>query len=168
MRRARASSRTCSSVSAGFLTAPLFLRSASCRGYRLPPCALINLSHGSRADHTSHRLTAVVKPQPAAQRQLGNLNHSPRSPFIPTQVREQPEAPPSPLRYKRSELRCSAPQQHNKHGAVKSGSQGSRNSPSKGLMQKQQAKVGLSSTLLSLKDGLVLNPLFLSEQGDVQ
>uniref|UniRef100_H3DJR6 5'-3' exoribonuclease 1 n=1 Tax=Tetraodon nigroviridis TaxID=99883 RepID=H3DJR6_TETNG len=69
----------------------LHIRSASCRAYRLPPCALINLCHGSRADHTSHRLTAVVKPQPAAagslqaQRQLGSLNHSPRSPFIPTQ-----------------------------------------------------------------------------------
>uniref|UniRef100_H2SH04 5'-3' exoribonuclease 1 n=1 Tax=Takifugu rubripes TaxID=31033 RepID=H2SH04_TAKRU len=65
--------------------------SASCRGYRLPPCALINISHGSRADHSSHRLTAIVKPQstPAgsfhSQRQLGGLNHSPRSPFIPTQ-----------------------------------------------------------------------------------
>uniref|UniRef100_A0A674P3Q4 5'-3' exoribonuclease 1 n=1 Tax=Takifugu rubripes TaxID=31033 RepID=A0A674P3Q4_TAKRU len=69
--------------------------SASCRGYRLPPCALINISHGSRADHSSHRLTAIVKPQstPAgsfhSQRQLGGLNHSPRSPFIPTQVRDK-------------------------------------------------------------------------------
>eukprot|EP00066_Takifugu_rubripes_P025414 XP_011614680.1 PREDICTED: 5'-3' exoribonuclease 1 isoform X2 [Takifugu rubripes] len=99
----------------------LNIRSASCRGYRLPPCALINISHGSRADHSSHRLTAIVKPQstPAgsfhSQRQLGGLNHSPRSPFIPTQ-------------------------QHNKHGALKAGSQGSRNSPSNGLMQKQQGK----------------------------
>uniref|UniRef100_A0A674NXE1 5'-3' exoribonuclease 1 n=1 Tax=Takifugu rubripes TaxID=31033 RepID=A0A674NXE1_TAKRU len=73
----------------------LNIRSASCRGYRLPPCALINISHGSRADHSSHRLTAIVKPQstPAgsfhSQRQLGGLNHSPRSPFIPTQVRDK-------------------------------------------------------------------------------
>lgn len=70
------------------------LRCTSPRGYRLPPCALINLSHGARVDPASHKLTAVVKPQPAAaanfnsQRQLGGLNHSPRSPFIPTQVRE--------------------------------------------------------------------------------
>uniref|UniRef100_A0A8C6VPI3 5'-3' exoribonuclease 1 n=1 Tax=Nothobranchius furzeri TaxID=105023 RepID=A0A8C6VPI3_NOTFU len=63
------------------------------RGYRLPPCALINLSHGVRMDHTSHKLTAVVKPQPAAgivfnsHRQPAGLNHCPRSPFVPTQVR---------------------------------------------------------------------------------
>lgn len=68
-------------------------RCTSPRGYRVPPCALINLSHGGRVDHTSHKLTAIVKPQPAAatnfnsQRQLGGLNHSPRSPFIPMQVR---------------------------------------------------------------------------------
>lgn len=74
----------------------LVLRCASPRGYRLPPCALINLSHGSRVDHTSHKLTAIVKPQPTtatsfnSQRQLGGLNHSPRSPFIPTQVRGEP------------------------------------------------------------------------------
>lgn len=70
-----------------------FLRCTSPRGYRLPPCALINLSHGARVDHTSHKLTAIVKPQPVAganfgsQRQLAGLNHSPRSPFIPMQVR---------------------------------------------------------------------------------
>lgn len=69
------------------------LRCSSPRGYRLPPCALINLSYGARTDHTLHKLTAIVKPQPAAatnfdsRRQLGGLNHSPRSPFIPTQVR---------------------------------------------------------------------------------
>lgn len=79
-----------------FLTA-LFFRSASCRGYRLPPCALINISHGPRADYTSNRLTAIVKPQPTtaisfhSQRQLDGLNHSPRSPFIPTQVRDKQE-----------------------------------------------------------------------------
>uniref|UniRef100_A0A8D3DYQ6 5'-3' exoribonuclease 1 n=1 Tax=Scophthalmus maximus TaxID=52904 RepID=A0A8D3DYQ6_SCOMX len=70
----------------------LNVRSSSPRGYRVPPCALINLSHGGRADHTSHKLTAIVKPQPVAganfhsQRQLAGLNHSPRSPFIPMQV----------------------------------------------------------------------------------
>uniref|UniRef100_A0A7N6A948 5'-3' exoribonuclease 1 n=1 Tax=Anabas testudineus TaxID=64144 RepID=A0A7N6A948_ANATE len=74
-------------------TGGLNIRCTSPRGYRLPPCALINLSHGARVDHTSHKLTAIVKPQPAASanfsshRQLGGLNHSPRSPFIPTQVR---------------------------------------------------------------------------------
>lgn len=50
---------------------------------------------------------------------------------------------------------------------MKGGPQGSRSSPSKALLQKQ-AKVGCSSTLLQLKDGLVLKPVFLSEQGDVQ
>uniref|UniRef100_UPI0037E9C2BE 5'-3' exoribonuclease 1 isoform X2 n=1 Tax=Semicossyphus pulcher TaxID=241346 RepID=UPI0037E9C2BE len=95
----------------------LNIRCTSPRGYRLPPCALINFSHGARVDHTSHKLTAIVKPQPAAaanfnsQRQLGGLNHSPRSPFIPTQ-----------------------------HNVVKASSQGNRNSPSKGLIQKQQGK----------------------------
>lgn len=70
------------------------LRCTSPRGYRLPPCALINLSHGARVDHTSHKLTAIVKPQPAtganfsSHRQLAGLNHSPRSPFIPMQVRD--------------------------------------------------------------------------------
>lgn len=99
----------------------LSIRCTSPRGYRVPPCALINLSHGGRVDHTSHKLTAIVKPQPAAatsfnsQRQLGGLNHSPRSPFIPMQ-------------------------HNNKHSAVKAASQGNRNSPSKGLNQKQQAK----------------------------
>uniref|UniRef100_A0A671WIT7 5'-3' exoribonuclease 1 n=1 Tax=Sparus aurata TaxID=8175 RepID=A0A671WIT7_SPAAU len=91
----------------------LNIRCTSPRGYRVPPCALINLSHGGRVDHTSHKLTAIVKPQPAAatnfnsQRQLGGLNHSPRSPLYPS-------------------------------------SQGNRNSPSKGLNQKQQAKVSAS------------------------
>lgn len=149
MRGARASSRACSSARTGFLTALLVLRSASCRSYRLPPCALINLSHGSRADHASYRPTAAGSFQ--AQRQLGSLNHSPRSPFVPTQVREEPDTPPPPssLRYKR----CSASLQHNKHAAMKAGSQGSRNSPSKGLMQKQQARVSLSSTRATFKGG---------------
>uniref|UniRef100_A0AAX7V7U9 5'-3' exoribonuclease 1 n=1 Tax=Astatotilapia calliptera TaxID=8154 RepID=A0AAX7V7U9_ASTCA len=70
----------------------LNIRCTSSRCYRLPPCALINLSHGARVDHTGHKLTAIVKPQPAtggnfsSYRQLAGLNHSPRSPFIPTQV----------------------------------------------------------------------------------
>ncbi|XP_033993069.1 5'-3' exoribonuclease 1 isoform X2 [Trematomus bernacchii] len=99
----------------------LNIRTKSPRGYRLPPCALINLTHGVRVDQSCHKLTAIVKPQPAAaanfnsQRQGSSLNHSPRSPFTPTQ--------------------------HNsKHGVVKAASQGSRNSPSQGLGQKQQAK----------------------------
>ncbi|XP_028987929.1 5'-3' exoribonuclease 1 isoform X2 [Betta splendens] len=96
----------------------LNIRCTSPRGYRLPPCALINISHGARADHNSHKLTAIVKPQPvaganfSAHRQLAGLNHSPRSPFIPTQ-------------------------HNNKQGVVKTGTQGNRNSPSKGPIQKQ-------------------------------
>lgn len=67
------------------------LRCASPRAYRLPPFALINLSHGVRTDHGFHKLTAIVKPQPStanfySNRQMGGLNHSPRSPFVPTQV----------------------------------------------------------------------------------
>uniref|UniRef100_A0A8C5I5A4 5'-3' exoribonuclease 1 n=1 Tax=Gouania willdenowi TaxID=441366 RepID=A0A8C5I5A4_GOUWI len=70
----------------------LNIRCSSPRCYRLPPFALINLSHGIRVDHSSHKLMAIVKPQPVtganynANRQLGGLNHSPRSPFVPTQV----------------------------------------------------------------------------------
>ncbi|KAM9718686.1 5'-3' exoribonuclease 1 [Menidia menidia] len=91
----------------------LNIRCASPRAYRLPPCALINLSHGARLDHHSYKLTAIVKPQPStsanssSQRQLTGLNHSPRSPFIPTQ--------------------------HNNK-------QGNRSSPAKGPNQRQQAK----------------------------
>uniref|UniRef100_A0A3Q3M3T5 5'-3' exoribonuclease 1 n=1 Tax=Mastacembelus armatus TaxID=205130 RepID=A0A3Q3M3T5_9TELE len=102
----------------------LNIRCTSPRGYRLPPCALINLSYGGRVDHTSHKLTAIVKPQPVTganfnSRQVAGLNHSPRSPFLPTQVR-------------------------GKMAREKSffwASQGNRNSPSKGPIQKQQAKV---------------------------
>ncbi|CAN9503342.1 unnamed protein product [Ophioblennius macclurei] len=96
----------------------LNIRCTSSRGYRLPPCALINISHGGRVNH---KLTAIVKPQPAtganfnSQRHLAGLNHSPRSPFVPTQ--------------------------HNsKGGSVKAASHGNRNSPSKGPIQRQQAK----------------------------
>uniref|UniRef100_A0AAR2LD66 5'-3' exoribonuclease 1 n=1 Tax=Pygocentrus nattereri TaxID=42514 RepID=A0AAR2LD66_PYGNA len=69
----------------------LTLRCSPGRGYRLPPCALINLSHGSRQEQSSHKLTAIVKPQPTSTQrthrsQLDGLNHSPRSPFIPAQV----------------------------------------------------------------------------------
>ncbi|XP_035384237.1 5'-3' exoribonuclease 1 isoform X2 [Electrophorus electricus] len=69
----------------------LTIRCSAGRGYRLPPCALINLSHGGRLEQSSHRLTAVVKPQPASstqrthKNQLDGLNHSPRSLFLPTQ-----------------------------------------------------------------------------------
>ncbi|XP_054623028.1 5'-3' exoribonuclease 1 isoform X2 [Dunckerocampus dactyliophorus] len=93
----------------------LNIRCTSPRCYRLPPCALINLSHGGRMDPTSHKLTAIVKPQPAAaanfnsHHHLGNLNHSPRSPFIATQ--------------------------HNRHSGVKGNS-----STSKAPFQKQQTK----------------------------
>uniref|UniRef100_A0A8C2ADB8 5'-3' exoribonuclease 1 n=1 Tax=Cyprinus carpio TaxID=7962 RepID=A0A8C2ADB8_CYPCA len=72
----------------------LTVRCSPGRGYRLPPSALINLSHGSRKEQGSHKLTAIVKPQPSSsshlthKSQLGGLNHSPRSPFIPTQVTE--------------------------------------------------------------------------------
>uniref|UniRef100_A0A672LHX9 5'-3' exoribonuclease 1 n=1 Tax=Sinocyclocheilus grahami TaxID=75366 RepID=A0A672LHX9_SINGR len=68
----------------------LTVRCSPGRGYRLPPSALINLSHGSRKEHGAHKLTAIVKPQPSSsshfthKSQLGGLNHSPCSPFIPT------------------------------------------------------------------------------------
>ncbi|XP_017276378.1 5'-3' exoribonuclease 1 isoform X2 [Kryptolebias marmoratus] len=98
----------------------LNIRCASPRAYRLPPCALLNLSHGARVDHTSHKLTAIVKPQPASSggvnshRQLAGLNHSPRSPFIPPQ--------------------------NNKYAGMKAASQDSRSFPSKGPNQRQQTK----------------------------
>uniref|UniRef100_A0A3P9K831 5'-3' exoribonuclease 1 n=1 Tax=Oryzias latipes TaxID=8090 RepID=A0A3P9K831_ORYLA len=74
----------------------LIIRCASPRAYRLPPFALINLSHGVRTDHGFHKLTAIVKPQPStanfySNRQMGGLNHSPRSPFVPTQVESKEE-----------------------------------------------------------------------------
>lgn len=81
----------------------LFFRCSPARGYRLPSSALINLSHGSRSEMGNQKLTAIVKPQPAANNynsyasdlssvcsqkvHLGGLNHSPRSLFVPTQVR---------------------------------------------------------------------------------
>ncbi|XP_028833469.1 5'-3' exoribonuclease 1 isoform X2 [Denticeps clupeoides] len=99
----------------------LTIRCSPGRGYRMPTCALINLSHGSRLEQGSHKLTAIVKPQPAftsqhAKSQLAGLNHSPRSPFIPTQ-------------------------QNGKNFNLRAEPQGSRNSPHKGLNQKNQNKV---------------------------
>ncbi|CAL8314374.1 unnamed protein product, partial [Gadus morhua 'NCC'] len=41
----------------------LTIRCTMGRGYRLPSCALINLSHGVRAESGAHKLTAIVKPQ---------------------------------------------------------------------------------------------------------
>lgn len=97
----------------------LDIRCTSPRGYRLPPCALINISHGVRVDHGSHKLTAIVKPQPATAANFNSprqLNHSPRSPFMSTQ-------------------------HNNKQGVVKPASQANnRSSPSKGPIQKQQTK----------------------------
>lgn len=81
----------------------LSLRCSPARGYRLPSSALINLSHGVRSEMGNQKLTAIVKPQPAVNNynsyasdltsvcsqkvRLGGLNHSPRSLFVPTQVR---------------------------------------------------------------------------------
>ncbi|XP_045143411.1 5'-3' exoribonuclease 1 isoform X1 [Echinops telfairi] len=74
----------------------LTIRCLPGRGYRLPTSALVNLSHGSRSETGSQKLTAIVKPQPAVDHSssssstssghLGGLNHSPQSLFIPTQV----------------------------------------------------------------------------------
>ncbi|KAM4693486.1 5'-3' exoribonuclease 1 isoform 2-T2 [Discoglossus pictus] len=80
----------------------LTLRCSQSRGYRLPTSALINLSHGNRTESGGQKLTAIVKPQPATNHyvpyssegysggsqkgHLGALNHSPRSPFIPTRL----------------------------------------------------------------------------------
>lgn len=102
----------------------LTIRCSPGRGYRLPPSALINMSHGSRKEQGSHKLTAIVKPQPSShltqKSHLGGLNHSPRSPFIPTR-------------------------QNGRQGVNHSAdTQGNRNSPHKGLNQKNQHK-GFSS-----------------------
>ncbi|KAF6385731.1 5'-3' exoribonuclease 1 [Rhinolophus ferrumequinum] len=74
----------------------LTIRCSPGRGYRLPTSALVNLSHGSRAETGNQKLTAIVKPQPAVNHyssnpsvscgHLGGLNHSPQSLFVPTQV----------------------------------------------------------------------------------
>ncbi|XP_071000823.1 5'-3' exoribonuclease 1-like, partial [Oncorhynchus clarkii lewisi] len=102
----------------------LTMRCASGRGYRLPPCALINLSHGCRFEQGSHKLTAIVKPQPAAsshhhahnKEQLSGLNHSPRSPFIPTQ------------------------QQNGRQNILRADTQGNKNVHHNALSQKHQPK----------------------------
>ncbi|XP_072264021.1 5'-3' exoribonuclease 1 [Pyxicephalus adspersus] len=78
----------------------LTIRSSQSRGYRMPTSALINLCHGVRTENGGQKLTAMVKPQPATNHhtpyspescagasqkgQLGALNHSPRSLFVPT------------------------------------------------------------------------------------
>nr|XP_019609139.1 PREDICTED: 5'-3' exoribonuclease 1 isoform X2 [Rhinolophus sinicus] len=74
----------------------LTIRCSPGRGYRLPTSALVNLSHGSRAETGNQKLTAIVKPQPAVNHyssnpsvscgHLGGLNHSPQSLFVPTQI----------------------------------------------------------------------------------
>ncbi|XP_048018576.1 5'-3' exoribonuclease 1 isoform X2 [Megalobrama amblycephala] len=100
----------------------LTVRCSPGRGYRLPPSALINLSHGSRKEQGTHKLTAIVKPQPSSsshlthKSQLGGLNHSPRSPFIPTQ------------------------QNGRQSFNLRTDTQGNRNSPHKALNQKNQHK----------------------------
>ncbi|MCJ8750241.1 hypothetical protein PDJAM_G00260270 [Pangasius djambal] len=101
----------------------LTIRCSPGRGYRLPPCALINLSHGNRQEQNPHKLTAIVKPQPSSsssphphthKHQLDGLNHSPRSPFKPTQ--------------------------QNSRQGLRADTQGNRNSPQKGQNQKTQHK----------------------------
>ncbi|KAG7320040.1 hypothetical protein KOW79_017183 [Hemibagrus wyckioides] len=102
----------------------LTIRCSPGRGYRLPPYALINLSHGNRQEQNPHKLTAIVKPQPSSsssslhththKHQLDGLNHSPRSPFKPTQ--------------------------QNSRQGLGADTQGNRNSPQKGLNQKTQHK----------------------------
>ncbi|XP_060690491.1 5'-3' exoribonuclease 1 isoform X2 [Hemiscyllium ocellatum] len=79
----------------------LTIRCSPGRGYRLPKCALINLSYGNRLEFGGQKATTLLKPQPApipqhavypssqsgAQKvSTGGLNHSPRSLFVPTQL----------------------------------------------------------------------------------
>ncbi|XP_078061790.1 5'-3' exoribonuclease 1 isoform X9 [Mustelus asterias] len=79
----------------------LLIRCSPGRGYRLPKCALINLSHGNRLEFGGQKAATLLKPQPApipqhamypssqsgAQKvSTGGLNHSPRSLFVPTQL----------------------------------------------------------------------------------
>ncbi|XP_078266540.1 5'-3' exoribonuclease 1 isoform X2 [Rhinoraja longicauda] len=77
----------------------LTIRCSLGRGYRLPKCALIILSHGNRMEFGGQKAATLLKPQPAPipQRSLypsskssqkvstGSLNHSPLSLFVPTQ-----------------------------------------------------------------------------------
>uniref|UniRef100_A0A6I8RYS6 5'-3' exoribonuclease 1 n=1 Tax=Xenopus tropicalis TaxID=8364 RepID=A0A6I8RYS6_XENTR len=75
----------------------LTIRCSQFKGYRLPTSALINLSHGNRMESGGQKLTAVVKPQPAInhhvsdKEQMGGLNHSPRSLFVPTKHKQDDE-----------------------------------------------------------------------------
>ncbi|CAI9569411.1 unnamed protein product [Staurois parvus] len=78
----------------------LIIRCSQSKGYRMPTSALINLSHGVRTENGGQKLTATVKPQSSTNHhasysselyaggsqkgQLGALNHSPRSLFVPT------------------------------------------------------------------------------------
>uniref|UniRef100_A0A8C5CQE2 Uncharacterized protein n=1 Tax=Gadus morhua TaxID=8049 RepID=A0A8C5CQE2_GADMO len=67
----------------------LTIRCTMGRGYRLPSCALINLSHGVRAESGAHKLTAIVKPQ----RQAGpppQVSH----PSVPLYTPLYPSVPP--------------------------------------------------------------------------
>ncbi|XP_041420887.1 5'-3' exoribonuclease 1 isoform X2 [Xenopus laevis] len=64
----------------------LTIRCAQFKAYRLPTSALINLSHGNRMESGGLKLTAVVKPHVSEKEQIGGLNHSPRSLFVPTKV----------------------------------------------------------------------------------
>ncbi|OCT80912.1 5'-3' exoribonuclease 1 [Xenopus laevis] len=75
----------------------LTIRCSQFKAYRLPTSALINLSHGNRVETGGQKLTAVVKPQPAInhhvseKEQMGGLNHSPRSLFVPTKHKQDEE-----------------------------------------------------------------------------
>ncbi|XP_078061767.1 5'-3' exoribonuclease 1 isoform X5 [Mustelus asterias] len=84
----------------------LLIRCSPGRGYRLPKCALINLSHGNRLEFGGQKAATLLKPQPApipqhamypssqsgAQKvSTGGLNHSPRSLFVPTQGHLKPD-----------------------------------------------------------------------------
>lgn len=78
----------------------LIIRCSQSKGYRMPTSALINLSHGIRTENGGQKVTSVVKPQSSTNHhtpyspelyaggsqkgQLGALNHSPRSLFVPT------------------------------------------------------------------------------------
>ncbi|KAG7262043.1 hypothetical protein CRUP_015991 [Coryphaenoides rupestris] len=74
----------------------LTIRCPGGRGYRLPSCSLINLSHGTRLENGAHKLMAIVKPQPSTQPRPQQAQPRPqqaqprpqqasRPPFTPTQ-----------------------------------------------------------------------------------
>ncbi|KAM3932203.1 5'-3' exoribonuclease 1 isoform 2-T2 [Leptodactylus fuscus] len=58
----------------------LNIRSSQSRGYRVPPSALINLSHGVRTENGGSQ-----------KGHLGALNHSPRSLFVPMKHKQDDE-----------------------------------------------------------------------------